>query len=92
MKIQTTTVTQTANEVLGAKEKNLYYLIIENVKGTKLVVNVGQKTHDTVMELVKEEEKFRETERELKAKHEAEQNQIDMKTIEGFDKAKIQKK
>lgn len=53
MKIQTTSVTQTANEVLGTKEKKLYYLIIENSKGEKLTVNVGQKTHDEVMKLSK---------------------------------------
>lgn len=53
MKIQTTSVTQSANEVLGVKEKKLYYLLIENSKGEKLQINVGQKTHDEVQKLTK---------------------------------------
>lgn len=56
MKITTTSVSQTANEVLGTAAKELYYLIIENNKGKKLVVNVGKKTHDSVLELTKEEQ------------------------------------
>lgn len=57
MKVQTTSVTQSGNEVLGVKEKKLYYLIVENKKMNKLVINVGQKTHDEVQKLVQEEEK-----------------------------------
>lgn len=56
MKIQTTSVTQTANEILGTKEKKLYYLIIENNKGNKLTINVGEKTHDQVKELAAAEQ------------------------------------
>lgn len=52
--VQTTSVTQTGNEVLGTKEKNLYYLIIKNEKGGQLVINVGQKTHDEVKKLTNE--------------------------------------
>lgn len=48
MKVTTTSVTQAANETLGTKDKTLYYLIIENNKKEKLIVNVGQKTHDKV--------------------------------------------
>lgn len=48
--IQTTTITQTASELLGKKESKLYYLIIETLKG-KMIVNVGEKTHDKVKEL-----------------------------------------
>lgn len=55
MKINTTSVEQTANEVLGTQAKKLYYLIVENSKGNKLVINVGQKTHDQVQKLVGEE-------------------------------------
>lgn len=52
LEVNTTSVTQTANELLGQKEKSLYYLIIgEGDK--KLVINVGQKTHDSVKELTK---------------------------------------
>lgn len=51
-KVTTTSVEQTANEVLGTATKKLYYLIVETAKG-KTVINVGQKTHDTVMELTK---------------------------------------
>lgn len=57
MKINTTTVTQGSNEVLGVKERTLYYLIIENIKNEKLVINVGQKTHESVQKLLKGEEK-----------------------------------
>lgn len=46
-KITTTSVTQTANEILGTPEKKLFYLIIETPKG-KMQLNVGQKTHDEV--------------------------------------------
>lgn len=52
MQITTTTVTQTANEVLGRKEKKLYYLIITNQLDEKLVVNVGEITHNTVTKLI----------------------------------------
>lgn len=53
--IATTKVTQTANELLGTKEKELFYLIIETTVG-KLVVNVGQKTHDEVLRLTTEKQ------------------------------------
>lgn len=59
MKITTTSVTQSANETLGKKETCLYYLIVENNKGSKLIVNVGQKTHDKVLELTKQEEEVK---------------------------------
>lgn len=52
MKIAVTSVTQTASEILGTKEKKLYYLIVENDKGGKLVINVGEKTHNEVEKLV----------------------------------------
>lgn len=48
--IATTSVTQSANEILGTEEKTLYYLIIENSKG-KMQLNVGKKTHDEVKKL-----------------------------------------
>lgn len=56
-KITTTKVTQTANEVLGTKEKTLYYLIVEVEGKEKLVINVGEKTHDKVLELTTIKEK-----------------------------------
>lgn len=56
MKITTTNVTQTANETLGTEEKVLYYLIIENEKQEKLIINVGKKTHDSVKKLNENEE------------------------------------
>lgn len=49
--VKTAMVTQTGNEELGLKEKNLYYLVIETPKG-KLQINVGEKTHNTVKELI----------------------------------------
>lgn len=55
MKIQTTTVSQTANEILGVEAKNLYYLILETKKGEKLIINVGKKTHDNVEKMVQSE-------------------------------------
>lgn len=55
MTIETTSVTQTANAVLGTPEKKLFYLIIKNSKGTQMIVNVGEKTHNQVNQLVEEE-------------------------------------
>lgn len=55
MKIAVTTVTQTANEILGVEAKNLYYLIVSNNNGNKLVINIGKKTHDNVTALVENE-------------------------------------
>lgn len=49
--VKVTTVTQTANAELGTAAKSLYYLIIITDKG-KEVINVGQKTHDKVGELL----------------------------------------
>lgn len=52
IEVATTSVTQTASEVLGTKEKTLYYLIIGE-GDNKAVINVGEKTHNTVKELTK---------------------------------------
>lgn len=51
MKIETTSVRQPGNETLGTQDKVLYYLILMNDTGEKLVINVGQKTHDRVKEM-----------------------------------------
>lgn len=48
--IQTTTVTQSANELLGKKEQKLYYLVIKTATET-MTINVGEKTHDAVVKL-----------------------------------------
>lgn len=56
MKIQTTTTTQTGNEVLGTKEKTLYYLIVTNSKNEKITLHVGEKTHEGVKQLLLNEE------------------------------------
>lgn len=55
MKISVTQVKQAANKVLETEEKTLSYLVIENSKGEKLVVNVGGKTHDGVLKLIENE-------------------------------------
>lgn len=55
MKIAVTTVTQTANEVLGVEAKNLYYLILSTDKDQKMIINVGKKTHDNVQALLDSE-------------------------------------
>lgn len=47
-KVTTTSVTRSANELLGKKESKLYYLIIENGKGDKMTINIGEKTHNQV--------------------------------------------
>ena len=52
MTITTTSVTQTANKILGTEEKTLHYLIIENKKKEKLVINVGEKTSNGVKKLM----------------------------------------
>lgn len=48
--VTTTSVKQEANEILGSKEKSLYYLLIR-VGDKVMTINVGQKTHDSVKEL-----------------------------------------
>lgn len=50
--VQVTTVTQSANEVLGTKEKKLYFLIITTDKG-KTQINVGEKTYETITKITK---------------------------------------
>lgn len=57
MKIQTTSVTQTGNEILGTKEKKLYYLILENAAGEKETINVGEKTSEKVQKLIDNDKK-----------------------------------
>lgn len=48
--VQTTFVTQTANEILGTEAKTLYFLVLETPVG-KIQINVGKKTHDEVQRL-----------------------------------------
>lgn len=55
MKIETTTTEQNGNELLGTKNKVLYYLIISNKKGEKSVINVGEKTHTNIKKLIAED-------------------------------------
>lgn len=57
MKIATTSVTQSANETLGTKEKKLYYLIVDN-GAKKMVINVGEKTHNEVAAMTAEEDRY----------------------------------
>lgn len=52
LEITTTSVKQTANEMLKTKEKTLYYLIIKN-ETEQMVINVGEKTHNEVLRLSK---------------------------------------
>lgn len=52
-RLDITSITQTANELLGKKETKLYYLLVETEKG-KMTINVGQKTHDEVNKLTEE--------------------------------------
>lgn len=49
-KVTVTKVTQTANEILGTPEKVLWYLIIEGSE-SKVVINVGEKTYNSVSEM-----------------------------------------
>lgn len=51
MKVQTTTIDQTANEILGTEAKTLYYLILGE-GDNKITINVGKKTHETVKALI----------------------------------------
>lgn len=50
LEVLTTSVKQEANAVLGTKEKTLYYLIIGEGE-TKVLINVGEKTHENVKKL-----------------------------------------
>lgn len=52
--VKTTSITQTANELLGKKETKFYYLIIETELGIKYI-NVGEKTHNEVKKLTENE-------------------------------------
>lgn len=52
LEVKTTSVTQSANEMLGTKDKTLYYLIIGEGE-TKVTINVGEKTHKAVNNLTK---------------------------------------
>lgn len=54
-RLDVTTITQTANELLGKKEQKLYYLIVETERG-KMTINVGEKTHNEINKLTQEEE------------------------------------
>lgn len=49
--VQATSVTQSANTVLNTKEKILWYLIIGEGEN-KIVINVGEKTHDSVKKYI----------------------------------------
>lgn len=52
LEVKTTSVTQSANEMLGTKDKTLYYLIIGEGE-TNVTINVGEKTHKAVNNLTK---------------------------------------
>lgn len=56
LNIDVTKVKQEGNEVLGSKEKTLYYLLIGTGE-TKAVINVGEKTYASVSKLVAEASK-----------------------------------
>lgn len=49
--VQVAKSTQTAIPELGKKETTLYYLVIGEGEN-KTIINVGQKTHDKVLELI----------------------------------------
>lgn len=52
MKIEVTTTStkQEANDILGTPAKTIYYLIIGEGEN-KVVIHVGQKTHDSIKTL-----------------------------------------
>lgn len=60
LEVTTTKVKQEANDVLGTKEKELCYLIIGE-GNEKLVINVGQKTHDSVKKLTETKQNDKQT-------------------------------
>lgn len=55
MKVTTTSVTQTANAILGKTETTLYYVIVENNIGKKHIIGVGKKTADAIQLLIETE-------------------------------------
>lgn len=52
MKIQTATMTQSGNEILGKKETTLYYVVLENKKGEKITIGIGEKNHKAITTLI----------------------------------------
>lgn len=54
IEVNVTKVTLPANEVLGSKEKVLYYLVIGEGEN-KTTINVGEKTHDAVSKLTQKQ-------------------------------------
>ena len=49
--VKVTSVKQTANTELGTPEKTMWYLIIITDAGKK-VINIGEKKHDEIKELL----------------------------------------
>lgn len=48
--VQVTTVTQTASEVLGTKEKTLWFMVLETPNG-KMQMNIGEKSYNEIKRL-----------------------------------------
>lgn len=55
-KVTVTSTKQMGNEILGTKEKTLYYLIIEQGE-MKAVINVGEKTYNSVKAITEQKPK-----------------------------------
>lgn len=56
MKVQVTTIEQTANEVLGKKAETLRYLVLGEGEN-QITINIGQKSYDKVKKALDEEAK-----------------------------------
>lgn len=64
MKIQASKTTQMSE--LEEENRELYHIVITTKKGTKMKMNVGKKSYDTMKQLIEEEENEIETIRKIK--------------------------
>lgn len=55
IKVRTTATITEGNDVIGTKEKTLYYLVFENnLDGEKVIINIGEGTFVKVNKLLED--------------------------------------
>lgn len=56
IRVMTTATITEGNDVIGTKEKTLYYLVFENnFDGEKVIINIGKGTFEKVNKLLEDE-------------------------------------